>query len=60
MEIEKAIVEIERYLNYKRGNYTILECAIESLLTEYNLLDKRYDLLNERVIEKIITGEFNI
>lgn len=60
MDIKDAIAEIERYLNYKRGNYTNLEAAIEILLTEYNLLDKKYNLLNDRIIDEIINGRFSI
>ena len=60
MDIENAIVEIERYLNYKRGNYTNLENAIEKLIDEYKLLDKKYNLLNDRIIDEIINGRFPI
>lgn len=59
-DLDSAIVEIQRYLNYKRGNYTGLENAIEKLIYEYKLLDKKYNLLNDRIIDEIINGRFSI
>ena len=54
--MKEVIVELEKYLNSKEGDYTGLEIYIERLLEDYKKVKEDLKLKNEIIIKLAVKG----